>query len=209
MGKHLSVNAQQQVQDVVKNGILTRLGKEEHNRDNLLGIQSALRAAKTSINKGIVHPEIIEKIEERLFTNTDLHQSSRFDYTDFLKYLHSKNIYHNWQPETLDIITGKKSNLLGEKTIVSIPTVSPQMVMQTAMLVDTKTIKPIDFTEIWELDKVLTDIQNLNKNNSDIIELTKKGGVLDTCYRNVRNIAKKDSVVFQQGEYIPTGQEKI
>ena len=202
MGKHLSSNTQQQVQELVKNGILTRLEKEEHNRDNLLGIQSALRAAKTSINKGIVHPEIIEKIEERLFTNTDLHQSSRFDYTDFLKYLHSKGVYNNFKPETLDIITGKKSNLLGAKTLVAIPAVSPQVVMQTAMLVDTKPIKPIDFTEVWELDKVLIDIQNLNNTNHDIVELTQKGGALDACYRNVRNIAKKDSIVFQQGEYI-------
>ena len=77
LGKHCSVDTQKQVQAVVKRGILAHLEKEEHNRDNLLGIKSALRAATTSIEKGIIHHEIIEKIEERLVTNTDLHQSCR------------------------------------------------------------------------------------------------------------------------------------
>jgi superfamily II DNA/RNA helicase len=202
IGKHIPPATQQEVQRVVKQGILDRLAKEEHSRDNLLGIKSALRATKTSIDKGVIHPEIIEKIEERLFTNTDLHQSSRFDYTDFLKHLHSKGIYKNFKPETLDIITGKKSNLLGAKTLVPIPAVSPEIIMQTAMLKDTQKIKDINFVEVWELDKVLADIQELNKNNPEIIELTKKGGELDACYRNTRTKAKKDSIVFHQGEYI-------
>jgi hypothetical protein len=199
LGKHFSVDTQKQVQAVVKRGILAHLDKEEHNRDNLLGIKSALKAATTSIEKGIIHPEIIEKIEERLVTNTDLHQSCRFDYINFLKNLHSRGSYNNWKPQTLEIITGKKPNHLGANTIVSTPLMHPKTIMQAALINESKKVKHVDFVEVFELDKVLVDIANLNQPNHAIIELTKKGGELDSCYRTMRSAAKGDSIIFHQG----------
>ena len=199
LGKHCSVDTQKQVQAVVKRGILAHLEKEEHNRDNLLGIKSALRAATTSIEKGIIHHEIIEKIEERLVTNTDLHQSCRFEYINFLKNLHSRGSYNNWKPQTLEIITGKKPNHLGANTIVSTPLMHPKTIMQAALINESKKVKHVDFVEVFELDKVLVDIANLNQANPAIIELTKKGGELDSCYRTMRSAAKSDSIIFHQG----------
>ena len=69
LGKHCSVDTQKQVQAVVKRGILAHLEKEEHNRDNLLGIKSALRAATTSIEKGIIHHEIRACLKGQRITN--------------------------------------------------------------------------------------------------------------------------------------------
>ena len=202
LGSHLSVDTQKQVHDVVSKGILARLEREEHNRDNLLAIKSAIKAATTCLEKGIIQVEVIEKVEERLVTNTDLHQSCRFEYIKFLKDVRSKNTYDNWQPQTIDIITGKKPNTLGAGTIVSLPLISPKTVMDAALFVNNETVKHINFVEVFELDKVLADIGKLNQNNPGVIELTRKGGALDICYRNVRNAAKNDSIVFRQGEAI-------
>ncbi len=72
---------------------------------------------------------------------------------------------------------------MGAGTIVSLPLISPKTVMDAALFVNNETVKHINFVEVFELDKVLTDIGKLNQNNPGVVELTRKGGAVKIVSR--------------------------
>lgn len=198
-GAKFSMPIQERIQEITKYSILAILDKTEHNRDNVVGIRNALKAANISLSKNILQDEIIKKVEALLVDKADIHKACYFDYYNLLKAVKDKGTYLSWNPRTLEILADDKRLKANAPGLIVIPPLDYKTAMEVNLIGAQKNPQKIDISEIWLL---LSEIQKLNLENPEITELTKQNGILQTFYEQTKKSSCNDSVVFRQGRAI-------